>query len=163
MRIYTFMSVILLLMFQTTADAEMYRCQTSEDGIVFTDKPLNLSNDCKLIKGDSSKGAYSGPPTHNKSPSPSKASSAKKKPSKESSERPDPDSWASRASTLVSDYNNAVKKRFHESRVLDKQKALREINKIKEEKVLLLEELTNSSLNRKQREKVRQILDEIPQ
>ena len=79
------------------------------------------------------------------------------------SEKPDLDSWTSRASTLVGNYNEAVKKRFHESRVLDKQKALREINKTKEEKHLLLEELTNSSLNREQRKKVRQILDEIPQ
>ena len=123
-------------MFQTTADAEMYRCQTSEGKVVFTDKPLNLSNDCKQIKEDSSKGTYSGPPTSNRSSSPSKTNSPKKKPSKKSSEKPDLDSWTSRASTLVGNYNEAVKKRFHESRVLDKQKALREINKTRIEPLI---------------------------
>ena len=163
MNIYTLMSVVLLLMLQTTANAEVYRCQTSEGEVVFTDKPLNLSNDCKQVKEDSSKGAYSGPPTQNRRATPSKANSPKKKPPKESPEEPDPDSWTSRASTLVGNYNDAVKKRFHESRVLDKQKAIREINKTKEERYSLLEELADSSLSHKQREKVRKILDEIPQ
>lgn len=158
----TLIILVLLLMFQTTATAEMYRCQTSEGRITFTDTPLNLSSDCQRINEEPPQEAYSSPPTQSSSSSPRPANTPAQQPADRPVEKADLDSWTSRASTLVDDYHAAVKKRYRQSLMLEKRKALQEIGKIKEEKHSLLEEVKNSTLNRQQREEVRKILNDIP-
>jgi ribosome-binding protein aMBF1 (putative translation factor) len=146
-------------MFQTTAAAEMYRCQTSDGRVTFTDTPINLSDDCKQIKETPSN---SNQPVQNRRTAPRPVNTTQQQPADKPAEQSDLESWTSRASTLVDDYHNAVKRRYRESRMLDKRKATRDVAKTKEDKRVLLEELKNSTLNRKQREEIRKILNEIP-
>ena len=162
MNICSLTTLTLLLALNSMAFAEVYRCQTPEGGVVFSDKPLNLSEDCQRIKQEHSPDIYSNRPTQSRTPAPGKAKASKQKPSDKPVVKTQLELWTSRSETLVDDYNAAVKKRFHESFVLDKQKALLEINRIKEKKIALLEELEVSSLPGKDRQEIQDILREIP-
>lgn len=154
--------IIIFLLLQATAAAEIYRCQISGGDVVFTDKRLNLSDDCVLVKEElppditSNWSSQTGdtPSAEDGLPNPEASDKTAGKAGFEL--------WVSRASTLVNDYQAAVKNRFHETRVLDKQKAMVEITRIKLEKETLLKELKESSLNRKEREEIQNILAEIP-
>jgi hypothetical protein len=162
MRIGALASVLLLLILQTSAAAEIYRCQTSDGRVVLTDKPLNLSDDCEQIKEDTSKGAYSGRPEEKRTRPPGKARTSKQATPDQSEQKSDPAAWESRAYALVASYKDAVKRRFHESNIFDKQQAIRDVEAIKQEKGSFLEELERSSIPQQKRKEVEKILGEIP-
>lgn len=162
MKILLMMTVLCVLAAPATLNADMYRCEMPDGRIIFGDKPVNLSEACQPVREASTGGNGSSLPKAGSRPA-AEAALINRTPGDEKPVEVDPDTWAARATTLVDAYKEARKKRMSESYLVNKRKALAEMAQLREEKALLLEDMANSTLNRRQRERVRVILNEIPE
>lgn len=156
-------SFILLLAIPATVGAEMYRCELSDGSVIYGDKRVNLSDDCQPVTGDSPKEYLSIQQPTPRKPAPNKPVGIKPAPASETTTDASVDSWTTRATKLVENYNDARKRRTRESYMVNKQKAMRDMKSIQTEKKEMLAELHNSSLSKQKREEIKEILAEIPE
>lgn len=161
MKIHLMMTVICVLATQTTLSAEMYRCEMPDGRVLFGDKPVNLSDACQPVE-EASPGEYvTRTPTAGRQPAAGAPLIIQAPRDREPAEM-GPDAWEARAAALVDAYKKARKKRSYESYLVNKRKALAEMARLREEKALLMQDMANSPLNARQRERVRTLLDGIP-
>lgn len=159
----TLVSFILLVVIQTTAGAEMYRCELADGSVIYGDRRVNLSDQCQPVTAGSAEEYLSikqGNPGRSAIAQPTVA-----EPTAEPVAAPaQPQaSWTARATALVENYHDARKRRTRESYMVNKRKAMRDMAMINTEKKAMLAELQESSLSREEREEVRRILAEIPE
>jgi len=155
----TLVSFILLVVIQTTAGAEMYRCELADGSVIYGDRRVNLSDQCQPVTAGSAEEYLSikqGNPGRSAIAQPTVA-----EPAAEPAAAPAQASWTARATALVENYHDARKRRIRESYMVNKRKAMRDMAMINTEKKAMLAELQESSLSREEREEVRRILAEI--
>ena len=162
MKIRLMMTVLCVLAAPATLNADIYRCEMPDGRILFGDKPVNLSDACQPVK-EASSGEEGSPLPKATSRPAAEAALINRTPGGKKPVEADPDGWAARATALVDAYKEARKKRTSESYLVNKRKALAEMAQLCEEKALLLEDMANNTLNTRQRERVRVILNEIPE
>jgi hypothetical protein len=141
------------------ASAEVYRCRTTEGRLIMTDQQTNLPAGCTPIDNPPGSGSFNIMP--------STEERAVQSPAKQSEEAPRPDTTGrsalqDQAEVLIQSYNDAVTRRYHSSRVVEQQKAIREITELRQKKREMLDSLAQSGLSRDERKSVRNILDGIP-
>lgn len=159
----TLVSFTLLLAIQTTAGAEMYRCELADGSVIYGDRRVNLSDQCQPVTAGSTKEYLSieqDTPGRSTIGQPVVAEPTDRE---ETATAPAQASWTARATALVENYNNARTRRIRESFMVDKLKAMQEMASLNAEKKAMLTELQGSSLNQQERERVRRILAEIPE
>lgn len=156
-------SFILLLAIQTTAGAAMYRCELSDGSVIYGDKPVNLSDECQPVTEGSAKEYLSVQQPAPRNPAPNRPVATDLKAEREAVTGATPDSWLARATTLVDDYNDALKRRRGESYLVNKRKAMKDMASINAEKEAMLAELPDSPLSKQERDEIRGILAEIPE
>ncbi len=157
----TLVSFILLVAIQTTAGAEMYRCELADGSVIYGDRRVNLSDQCQPVTAGSAEEYLSikqGSPGRSAIAQPTVA-----EPTAEPAPAVQQASWTARATALVENYHDARKRRIRESYLVNKRKAMRDMAMINTEKKAMLAELQASSLSREEREEVRRILAEIPE
>jgi len=154
---------ILLLAIRATAGAEMYRCELSDGSIIYGDKRVNLSDECQPVTGDSAKEYLSIEQPAPRSSAPEQPVATDLEAEREVVTGAPPDSWQARATTLVDDYNDALKRRRRESYLVNKRKAMKDMASINAEKNAMLDELPDSLLSKQERDEIRGILAEIPE
>ena len=157
----TLVSFILLVAIQTTAGAEMYRCELADGSVIYGDRRVNLSDQCQPVTAGSAEEYLSikqGNPGRSAIAHPTVA-----EPTAEPAPAQPQASWTARATALVENYHDARKRRIRESYLVNKRKAMRDMAMINTEKKAMLAELQASSLSREEREEVRRILAEIPE
>ena len=154
---------ILLLAIRATAGAEMYRCELSDGSIIYGDKRVNLSDECQPVTGDSAKEYLSIEQPAPRSSAPEQPVATDLEAEREVVTGAPPDSWQARATTLVDDYNDALKRRRRESYLVNKRKAMQDMASINAEKNAMLAELPDSPLSKQEQDEIRGILAEIPE
>ena len=154
------LTVGLSLLFLTCVSAEIYRCRTPDGVLVMSDQRAKLPADCKPVDEPENAGSFNVMPS-------STGTDKKYQPALPEQEvatkRPDVAPWQSDASALVENYNDALRRSHRESREIDKLRARREIGRLKQQKVEMLDDLAGSGLNRHEQQVIRKTLDEIPQ
>ena len=175
-------SVLLLLMtlliLSASAHAGIYRCTLQDGSVVYGDKPVYLSDDyCQEVVEKEPQNPYRTQPGQRSGNRPATqevkgASSttadeqvaARKilETAQDSSATPF-ETIENQAKDMVDNFKTARTKRYRESYLKDKQKAMREITALKKEKTLLLKDLPASGLSATQQEEIRKILAEIPE
>ena len=154
----TLVSFILLVVIQTTASAEMYRCELADGSVIYGDRRVNLSDQCQPVTAGSAEEYLSI-----KQGNPGSSAIAQPTVDEPATAPAQPQaSWTARATALVENYHDARKRRTRESYMVNKRKAMRDMAMINTEKKAILVELQESSLSREEREEVRRILAEIP-
>ena len=159
----TLLSFILLLAIQTMAGAEMYRCELADGSVIYGDRRVNLSDDCQPVTADSAKDYLSVQQDTPGGSTTDQPVVADPPDQREAVTAIPQDPWAARATALVENYNDAMKRRIRESYLVNKRKAMREMASLNAEKKAILAELQESSLSQVEREKIRGILAEIPE
>ena len=155
----TLVSFILLVAIQTTAGAEMYRCELADGSVIYGDRRVNLSEQCQPVTAGSAEEYLSI-----KQGNPGRSAIAQPTVAEPTAAPAQPQaSWTARATALVENYHDARKRRIRESYLVNKRKAMRDMAMINTEKKAMLAELQASSLSREEREEVRRILAEIPE
>ena len=154
---------ILLLTIQTTASAEIYRCELADGRVIYGDKPVNLSDECRPVKEDAAKEYFSVQQPAPRRPTSGQSVAADLEAERDAASGEPPDSWVERATTLVNDYNDARRRRARDSYMVDKRKAMQDMAIINQEKEVMLQELQDSSLDKREREEIRGILAQIPE
>ncbi len=149
----------LFLAMLTYASAEVYRCRTADGRLVMTDNQTKLPAGCTPVENPPGTGTFNVMP--------STEGSAVQSPARQSEEAARPDATGGsavqdQAQALVQGYNDAVTRRYHSSRVVEQQRAMREITELRQKKQETLESLAKSSLSLDERNSVRKILDGIP-
>ena len=152
---------ILLLAIQSTAGAEVYRCELADGSVIYGDKPVNLSDACQPMAEDSATEYLSIQQGTPRKSIPEQATAADLEVEREATGAP-PESWVERATALVDDYNDARTRRRRESYLANKRKAMKDMAMINAEKQEMLTELQNSSLSKQDRDDIKKILAQIP-
>jgi len=153
---------ILLLTIQSTAIAEVYRCELSDGSVIYGDKPVNLSDACQPMAEDSAQEYLSVQQSTPRRSTPGQSSAAELEAEREAVTGTPPESWVERATALVEDYNDARTRRRRESYLANKRKAMQDMTMINAEKQQMLTELKNSPLSKQERDDIKKILAEIP-
>lgn len=154
---------ILLLAIGATASAEMYRCELSDGSVIYGDKRVNLSDECQPVTEDSAREYLSIQPPAPRRSAPEQPVATDLEAEREAATGTPPDSWVARATTLVDDFNDALKRRRRESYLVNKRKAMQDMARINQEKKAMLTEVQASSLSEQERREIRGILAEIPE
>lgn len=149
----------------TGVSAEIYKCRTPDGNLVVTDQEANLPRGCQKIEGSSTGSTFNIVPETKAIDVESPSTEAPKiSPESSADSLPDPSqAVVDQAKTLVQDYKEAVRKRYHSSFVADQRRAIQQIESLRKEKQQILSGLTGSGLSRNEQAKVRNILNEIPQ
>ena len=149
----------LWLLMLTYASAEVYRCRTADGRLVMTDNQTNLPAGCAPIDNPPDNGSFNIMPNTD--------GSAVQNPAEQKEEAFKPDTsqplaLQSEAETLVQSYKDAVTRRYHSSRVVEQQAAMRQITELRQKKQELLDRLPGSGLSNDKRKRVQGILSKIP-
>lgn len=150
------MTAVFLCLSLSGVSAEIYKCRTPDGNLVVTDQEANLPKGCQKVE------ETSGGSTFNIVPE-TKAVEVERSSVKLPKASPEPSQVEDQAKTLVQDYKEAVRKRYRSSFVADQRRAIQQIESLRKEKQKMLSGLKGSGLSRNERDKVRKILDEIPQ
>jgi hypothetical protein len=147
------------LLMLTDASAEVYRCRTADGRLVMTDNQTNLPAGCKPMDNPPGTGSFNIMPSTD--------GSAVQNPAKQKEEDVKPDTskhlaLQSEAEALVQSYNDAVTRRYHSSRVIEQQAAIRQITEFRHKKQEMLDSLAASALSHDERKRVHGILNKIP-
>ena len=154
---------ILLLTIGATAGADMYRCELADGSVIYGDKRVNLSDECQPVTEDSAKEYLSVEQPAPRRSAPEQPVAKDLEAEREAVTGVPPDLWQARATTLVDDYNDALKRRRSESYLVNKRKAMQDMASINAEKNAMLAELPDSPLSEQERDEIRGILAEIPE
>ena len=149
----------LFFLMLSCAAAEVYRCRTADGRLIMSDKQTNLPAGCTPLENPPGSGTFNIMP--------STEGSAVQSPAMQSEEAARPDATGGnavqdQAQQLVQSYNDAVTRRYHSSRVVEQQKAMREITELRRKRQEVLDSLAKSGLSLDERHSVRKILDGIP-
>ena len=149
----------LFFLMLSCATAEVYRCRTAEGRLIMSDKQTNLPAGCTPVENPPGTGTFNIMP--------STEGSAVQSPAMQSEEAARPDTTGGsavqdQAQQLVQSYNDAVTRRYHSSRVVEQQKAMREITELRRKKQEILDSLAKSGLSLDDRRAVKRTLDGIP-
>ena len=153
-----FLSTTVLVLSMTVSLAETYRCKMADGRFVYTDQPGNSFVDCQVIEDGMQRGSFNvvpvedGPPTkNNEAPETAKVTIG------EGGYK----SWVEKAQALVSDYEQEVRARYHETLAADQRLAIQAINKITQDKQDMLNELSTTNLSNSEKKSIEKILDQI--
>ncbi len=149
----------LFLAMLTYASAEVYRCRTADGRLVMTDNQTNLPAGCTPMDNPPGTGSFNIMPSTD--------GSAVQNPAEQREEVVKPDTsqplaLQSEAEALVQSYSDAVTRRYHSSRVVEQQAAMRQITELRQKKQDLLDHLSSSGLSNDARKRVHGILNKIP-
>lgn len=159
----TLAGVILLLAIQTTASADMYRCELADGRVIYGDRRVNLSDECQPVTADSANESLSIQQGTTGRAASDRFAPAEPAGQREAAATTPQVPWAARATALVENYNNARTRRIRESYLVNKRKAMRDMAMINAEKQSMLVELQESTLSQEEREQIKRILAEIPE
>ena len=157
------LNFVLLLTIPATAGAEIYRCELADGSVIYGDKPVNLSDACQPVTADSAKEYLSIQQDSSGQPETAPVVAAELVPDRKAEARAQLDTWLARATTLVESYNNARTRRIRESYMVNKRKAMQEMESLNAEKKAMLAELQESPLREQERVLIRSVLAEIPE
>jgi len=155
-------SFILLLAIQSTASAEVYRCELADGSVIYGDKPVNLSDACQPMMEDSAQEYLSVQQDTPRRATPDQSVATDMEAEREADAGMPPGAWVEWATALVDDYNDARTRRRRESYLTNKRKAMKDMAMINTEKQEMLKELQNSTLSKQERDDIKRILAEIP-
>lgn len=150
----------LVLLFLSSASAELYRCRTPAGKLVVSDQLTNLPKDCLFVDEPVNKGSFNVLPSTQSDAVVDRASQAEAERAKA---KADPAPWQNRAEALVESYKQSLQKRYHASFAADQRRAMQEIAELKQHKQQLLDGLPDSGLTRDEQRAIQKTLAEIPQ
>lgn len=155
---------LLLVTTTSLASADIYRCKDADGTFIFTDNPSNAPQGCQVdVVSDL---PYNDVSPSNPSP-PVKQGVTTQRPAsttKQTQQETVENTYASlkeEAGSLVEQFVSTRSKAFRSTKVKNKQKARRLLTEIRTQKVSLLSEVDQSTLNRSQKKEVREILTKI--
>lgn len=159
-RILTLM-LLLLVLTQSWAVAETFRCERADGTVIYTDDPAKAPPGCEPQQVEDLPDINIVPAQ----PSPATAKPSRDKPSK-AAQGHDQNSRSAEAlekeaETLATQFEATRTELYRSILAKDKQKARRELTEIRGERDRLQEELNRSSLNRDQKARIAEILSRI--
>ena len=153
------LTIILYLLILTCASAEIFRCRTPDGELVMTDDKSKLPADCRPVEAPAGSGSFNVVPS---TPAAAVESSSVNPKPEVRPEAQDVTPWQDDASGLVGRYNDAVRRRHSEDLEVNRRRAIREVEQLKQQKLDMLDALPKSGLKDHEQKAVRETLSEMP-
>ncbi len=154
------MLLVLLLILTVPVAAELISCRTADGTLMFTDDPTQMPTGCQPVEVPAGDGILNIVPSKDV---PSSVVSPTDDDTTPADSAEEAASYRTEAEDLVAQYTDAQKRRIHESFMVDKQAAMREMADLRTEKSALISRLADSNLDRAEQRQIRAILDRIPE
>ncbi|MDT8443449.1 MAG: hypothetical protein RQ722_04095 [Desulfuromonadales bacterium] len=143
-----------------SATAELISCRTADGTPVFTEDPTQVPTSCQPIEVPAAGSSLNIVPSQDDPPSVASPTDD----DTTLADSPEEEAiYRIEAEELVERYMDAQKRRMHESFMVDKQTAMREMAYLRTEKSALLTRMSDSNLDRAEQQQIRAILDRIPE
>ena len=154
------LTIMLYLLILTCASAEIFRCRTADGELVMTDNKAEIPADCQPVEAPAGSGSFNVVPS---TPAAAVESSSVNPKPEGRTEAQDVTPWQDDASGLVDRYNDAVRRRHSEGLEVNRRRAIREVEQLKQQKHDMLDALPKSGLKNHEQKDVRETLNQIPQ
>ena len=154
------LTIMLYLLILTCASAEIFRCRTPDGELVMTDDKSKLPSDCRPVEAPAGSGSFNLVPS---APAAAVESSSDNPEPEGRPETQDVTPWQDDASGLVERYNDAVRRRHSEGLEVNRRRAIREVEQLKQQKYDMLDALPKSGLKDRDQKTIRETLNKIPQ
>ena len=149
----------LSLLFTTCAAAEIFRCRTADGELVMTDNKAELPADCRPVEAPAGSGSFNVVPS---TPAAAVESSSVSPKPESHSEAQDVTPWQDDANGLVERYHDALLRSHREDLEVNRRRATRDVEQLKQQKIDMLDALPKSGLKDHEQKAVRETLSEMP-
>jgi hypothetical protein len=153
------LTIMLYLLILTCASAEIFRCRTPDGELVMTDNKAEIPADCRPVEAPAGSGSFNVVPS---TPAAAVESSSVSPKPEVRSEAQDITPWQDDASGLVERYHDALLRSHREDLEVNRRRATREVEQLKQQKLDMLDALPKSGLKDREQKAVRETLDEMP-
>jgi hypothetical protein len=153
------LTTILSLLIMTCASAEIFRCRTPDGELVMTDDQSKLPADCRPVEAPAGSGSFNVVPS---TPAAAVESSSVSPKPEVRSEAQDVTPWQDDASGLVERYHDALLRSHREDLEVNRRRATRDVEQLKQQKLDMLNALPKSGLKDHEQKAVRETLNKMP-
>ncbi len=153
------LTIMLYLLILTCASAEIFRCRTPDGELVMTDNKAELPADCRPVEAPAGSGSFNVVPS---TPAAAVESSSVSPKPEVRSEAQDVTPWQDDANGLVERYHDALLRSHREDLEVNRRRATRDVEQLKQQKIDMLDALPKSGLKDHEQKAVRETLSEMP-
>jgi hypothetical protein len=153
------LTTILSLLILTCASAEVFRCRTPDGELVMTDNKAEVPADCRPVEAPAGSGSFNVVPS---TPETAVESTPASPEQETRSEAPDITPWQDDANGLVERYHDALLRSHREDLEVNRRRATRDVEQLKQQKHDMLDALPKSGLKEHEQKAVRETLNEMP-
>jgi hypothetical protein len=153
------LTIMLYLLILTCASAEIFRCRTPDGELVMTDNKAEVPADCRPVEAPAGSGSFNVVPS---TPEPAVESTPASPEQETLSEAQEVTPWQDDASGLVERYHDALRRSHREDLEVNRRRATREVEQLKQQKLDMLDALPKSGLKDHEQKAVRETLSKMP-
>ena len=154
------LTIMLHLLILTCASAEIFRCRTADGELVMTDNKTEIPADCQPVEAPAGSGSFNVVPS---TPAAAVESSSVSPKPEVRSEAQDVTPWQDDANGLVERYNDALLRSHREDLEVNRRRATRDVEQVKQQRLDMLDALPKSGLKEHEQKAVRETLSKMPQ